>query len=394
MSAKAALLIAVLTPALASPAWSQEHQDPKKDIESHARLAQQYLAQQRPELAIPELQKVIELDPGNTDAKGNLGVLLFFRGDYKGAVPQLRAVIKQKADLWKIQALLGLAETRQQEAKAGEADLQAAFPHLVQDNFQLDVGRTLISRYTASGDLDKAATVVSTLLASRPTDAPLLYLSYRLYSDLARQSLLTLSVAQPNAAELLQAMAHELVREGKNDTAADDLRQALKTDPHLPQGEFELAEILHVSAVPAQRAEAAQHYELALQQDPNSPATLTRLGDVAADKGDHGAAIGRYRQALALQPEDADASIGLAHELTETGKPEEALPLLLAVEKADPTNELAHYRLSAVYRRLHRPEDAKQEVAEYQHLKTIKEKLQGIYQTMRTNAPQANDVKE
>jgi hypothetical protein len=40
-----------------------------------------------PDLAISELQKVIELNPGNVDARGNLGVLYFFRGNYKDAVP-------------------------------------------------------------------------------------------------------------------------------------------------------------------------------------------------------------------------------------------------------------------------------------------------------------------
>ena len=44
------------------------------------------------------------------DARGNLGVLLFFRGDYAGAIPELRVAVKLKPDLWKLQGLLGLAE--------------------------------------------------------------------------------------------------------------------------------------------------------------------------------------------------------------------------------------------------------------------------------------------
>ena len=64
--------------------------------------------------------------------------------------------------------------------EAGRADLEAAFPHLAEPKFQRDVGQALIDIYTASGDLDKAATVVSSLLATRPTDTALVYLSYRL----------------------------------------------------------------------------------------------------------------------------------------------------------------------------------------------------------------------
>jgi cytochrome c-type biogenesis protein CcmH/NrfG len=48
----------------------------------HARQAQQYLAQQRPDLAIPEFKAVVDLDPKNLDAQANLGVLLFFQKEY------------------------------------------------------------------------------------------------------------------------------------------------------------------------------------------------------------------------------------------------------------------------------------------------------------------------
>ncbi len=78
----------------------------------------------------------------------------------------------------------------------------------------------------------------------------------------------------------------------------------------------------------------------------------------------------------------------------ETGHADEAAKLLQQVIKSDPSNTLAHYRLSAVYRRLHRPQDAKREVAEYERLKAMKEKLRGIYEALRMDAPQKNDAKE
>ena len=247
---------------------------------------------------------------------------------------------------------------------------------------------------TGQGDLAAAAAVLEDLKSTSPTDPEVLYAAYRVYTDLAQQSVLALTLAAPNSAQMHQAMAHELIREGKNDAAVVNLRAALKADPDLPEGHYELAEVLHASVQPAQKAEAEQQYLLALEQNPKDAAALTRLGDIAAEKGDPNGAIARYKQALALRPGDTDASIGLAHEYTESGNPEAALPLLLAVMKADPTNELAHFRLSAVYRRLHRPEDAKHEVAEYQRLKTMHDKLHDLYQTMRLNTPQTNDAKE
>ncbi len=81
-------------------------------IAAHSRLAQQYLNQRRPDLAIPELQALVSLEPRNLDAQANLGVLLFFQGDYVKAEPHLRAALEMQPNLTKIQALLGMAEKR------------------------------------------------------------------------------------------------------------------------------------------------------------------------------------------------------------------------------------------------------------------------------------------
>jgi len=34
------------------------------------------------------------LDPTNIDARGNLGVLLYFKGDYAHAIPELQAALR------------------------------------------------------------------------------------------------------------------------------------------------------------------------------------------------------------------------------------------------------------------------------------------------------------
>ena len=143
---------------------------------------------------------------------------------------------------------------------------------------------------------------------------------------------------------------------------------------------------------PADKAEAAEQYKLAVQYQPNDAASLTRLGDIAGEAEDHATAIARYKQALAAQPQYADAQIGLAYELSETGHPDQAVPLLKDAISNDPMSMLAHFRLSAVYRRLHQPEDAKRELAEYEKLKAMKDNLRNIYDTMRLDSPQGKDV--
>src|SRR5215510_410342 len=91
-----AALVWIMGPAaLSQPAGAQQQ------IESHARQAQQYLRENRPDLAAREFASIVALDPGNVDARGNLGVLLFFQGEYAKAAPQLRQALKLRPSLWK-----------------------------------------------------------------------------------------------------------------------------------------------------------------------------------------------------------------------------------------------------------------------------------------------------
>jgi len=94
-----------------------------QEIASHSHQAQEFLKQNRPDLAIPEFRAIVALAPNNVDARGNLGVLLFFQGDYRAAIPQLRAAFKLRPALWKIRALLGMAEKRTGDYSAARSDL-------------------------------------------------------------------------------------------------------------------------------------------------------------------------------------------------------------------------------------------------------------------------------
>jgi tetratricopeptide (TPR) repeat protein len=359
----------------------------------HSRLAQQYLANHEPAMAIPELKTVISLDPSNIDAHANLGVLLFFQGSYAEALPQLKTAVEIKPDLWKIRALLGIAERRTGDEKDGHDDLEAAFPHIAEEKLKIDVGRDLIESYAASDDLDKASDTIGTLLKIQPTNPALLYISYRIHSDMAVAAMLELGLAAPDSAQTHQAMAHEMQRDHDTAGMIANLRKALALDPTLPGAHFELAEALHASDDQRLRAEAEAEYKLAVSTNPSDPKAACRLGDIEVEKGDLADAATEYRAALKLQPGSSDAAIGLANVLSQQGQPKEALPLLLQVEAADPTNSLAHFRLSAVYRKLNQPDDVKRELVLYQKYKDEREKLKAIYAKMRVLTPD-NDAEK
>jgi tetratricopeptide (TPR) repeat protein len=359
---------------------------------AHQQKADEYLREKRPDLAIPEFAAVVAAEPQNLDAQANLGVLLFFAGKPDEAEPHLRAALAIDPSLAKLRMLLGTSEHRQGHLEDARRDITAALPQITDPKVRQQGGLEIIEIDTALNDLPAAAIVAAQLKKDFPADPEVLFAAWQVYSDLADEAVLDLSLAAPQSAQMHQAMAHVLIRERDNKAAIENLREALKISPALPGAHYELAELLRLSTVPADKAEAAEQYKLAVQFQPNDAASLTRLGDIAGETEDHATAIARYKQALAAQPEYTDAQIGLAYELSETGHPDQAVPLLKQAIGNDPMSMLAHFRLSAVYRRLHQPEDAKRELAEYEKLKTMKDNLRTIYDTMRLDSPQGKDV--
>jgi tetratricopeptide (TPR) repeat protein len=391
MPPKAVLVSLVFLPALALSLAGQAVSGTQEQIEQHSRLAQQYLGAHRPDLAIPELEKVVTLDPANVDARANLGVLLFFRGDAQGAVPQLRAALAIKPDLWRLRGLLGLAEGQLQDSRSSRADLEAAFPNLTDEKFQLDVGRALIDNYTSTADLDKAAALVATLLANRPTDTSLLYLSYRLNTDLADQAMLTLALSAPDSAEMHQVMARELARHGDNAPAIANYREAIKLNPKLPGAHFELGDLLNHSSDATLQAGAQAEFEAALAANPRDEKAELELGMIADKKGDLKTALADDTRALQLNPNDTDACTESGKVLIEMSQKEQAQKMFERAIGIDPSNYVAHYRLAALYRQQGKTAEAKEQVADYQKYKETKDKLEKVFQNMRVASGQHPD---
>jgi tetratricopeptide (TPR) repeat protein len=359
--------------------FSQSSASRQQQIDSHNRQAAEYLKENKPDLAVPEFRAIIALDPNNVDARGNLGTVLFFQGSYPEAIPQLRAALKLRPTLWKTQGLLGIAEKRTGDIRAARGDLDRAFPKVQEEKIRIETGMELIEIDAGAGDLDKAAAVVSDLRKLEPTNEALLYTAYRIYSDLAAESLLSLSVVDPNSARMHQAMAHELAKRGSTAEAIEHYRAALKIDPTLPGLHFELADMLRTLSTAEGREEAESEYKAALKANPLDEQSECRLGDIAFQRADFKEAFERYTRALHLQPNDPEASIGLAKVLMSMDQPQKAEPLLEHAIQLDPTSAVAHFRLNTVYRQEGRTTEAKHELEESQKYSQMKEKLRQIY---------------
>jgi tetratricopeptide (TPR) repeat protein len=237
--------------------------------------------------------------------------------------------------------------------------------------------------YYAARDLDQAAGVVSVLRRLKPDDAAILFTAHRIYSEQADEARLGVALLAPQSAWMHQLIAQEMLAQGNNAGAITHYREALKIDERLPGLHFELAEALNNSPSPSDKEQAEQEYRAAVAQSPLDAKAECRLAGIAFGRSDIKGAYADYSRAVALQPEDAEANLGLGKTLLAMNQPQKAQPLMEKAVRLDPSDAAAHYRLGSLYRQMGRADDARREIAEFQRLKEMKERLREVYKEMR-----------
>lgn len=369
-------------PLLVAICLSQQPGDKQQEFAAHVQKAQSYLHDKRPDLAIPELQAAVKINPGSVETQGNLGVLLFFQGDFTDAVPHLRAALDKQPSLSKLQGLLGIAEVRTVDLGDARKDLETALLQIQDPKLKVQVGLELVGLYTQTGDLDQAADVIAQLRKVDPGNVEVLYADYRTHTDLASEAMMALALTAPDSAQMQQVIAHEEIKQGNTNGAIAHFRKAIAIDPRLPGIHFELADLLNTASDVTVKKEAVEEYRAALAQNPRDERAELSLGEIDARDGNTQKAYEEFARAVELQPEDSDAKLELAKSLIEMDQTDKALTLLEETVQLEPTYAIAHYRLGTLYRKVGRMEEAKREMELYKKYKDMKEKVRALYKEM------------
>lgn len=365
-------------------------------VRFHAQQAQAALKANDAEAAAAEFRAILVLDPRNVEAHVNLGVIAMSETNYQIASEHLHKALAIRPSLPQAQALLGICERRLGHSSAQRL-LENAFAKLGDTKVRTQVGKELIGLYYQQGDSERAVPVVLKLVDLNPDDVDILYMAQRLYQGLAEDTLNKLAVLAPGSARMQQVIAERLINAGDLSGATEHYRKALQIDPRIPGVHFELAQAIFESAPsdPAIQAEAAKELAAAVSSDGDSPKVECELGKIALLKSDLDQAHEHYANAFRLNPEDAEAQLGLGRVLMSMEKPEQAKKYLEMAVHADPLNATAHYRLAQAYKRLLMTDEAQREMRLFQEVKKAQAQVKVLYRQMnrRPNAA-ADDTPE
>jgi Tfp pilus assembly protein PilF len=216
-----------------------------------------------------DFRAILTLDPNNLDARGNVGVMRYFQGDWAGAAEQFRQVLEWQPKMWKIRAFLGMCQDRLGQPTEARRLLEEALPHLHEGPFETQAGLELAQILYQTGDLDRAVDVVRVLLPSNPKNPDVLYSAARVYADLANRSRDALALAAPDSPRTHQLMAESLISRGDAHAAILEYRKALKLAPTLGGVHYELGDaILLDSRGPPALEAAEKEFRAALAENP------------------------------------------------------------------------------------------------------------------------------
>lgn len=383
LCARLLILFVVLLAGALAVAAAQEAASRPAEIRDHLRKAFEYLKANDPNAAAKEFDAVLALDSKNAEAYANLGTIAFFRRDYRNASQYLRKALAIDPSLSKTQALLGICENRLGQ-RSGQALLEKSFPKLKDKSLQIQAGTELANIYHRQGNLDRAASMMRSLVDLDPDNVEILYMAQQVYSDLAEDTLNKLAILAPGSARMQQVVAERLINAGDLKAATEHYRKALEIDPRLPGVRYELGEAILESSPtdPATQAEALKEFETTIQTEGDNAKIECQLARIAYLRSDMVQAYAHYNRAFALNPMEVDAQMGLAKLLMTMGKPQEAAKYLRMAVQSDPLNAEAHYRLSTACRKLQQAEEAEKELRLFQEIKQTKERVRELYRQM------------
>ncbi|MGC8882368.1 MAG: tetratricopeptide repeat protein [Bryobacteraceae bacterium] len=318
-------------------------------------------AQQRGDdrLAIQKYQELLKLAPKVPEVHANLGAAYARLGQFENAVRHYRAALALDPNNQALQFNLALAHYKQQNFREASKLLEALSAALPAD---LRVALLLADCYNRTGQEAKTVALLGRLEPSHPNDLALKWLlgAALVRTGKKQEGLVRLDgpARQGNSAEVCLLAGQTAMEIHEYELGRDYAEMALKLNPKLP-GVWTLAGMTRHYL--ADNDGAVEAFQRALAADPDDFEAHLGLGTVLIVKRELEQARQHLEKALQLRPADKLAHYQMGRLERAAGNVEAAVKHLEFVVKADPEWAQPHIELSALYFRLNRPEDGERE---------------------------------
>jgi tetratricopeptide (TPR) repeat protein len=338
-------------------------------IGARMNLAYLYLLRGEPDKTASQLEKVLGLDPANTDAAYRLAWVLFSQKRFDECIALVDRVKQSQTLSAPTLAVLGDAYLRKGDAaKAEESYLLA----LDAQSTNADALLGLAQLSQTKGDTTMAVAYVGR--ASNLTTSPELLsklAKIALNLNLKQQALAALKQAvqlRPDEPSYHFALGSLWLKQPPDLQAAEQsFRQFLKFKPDDVQGQLHLGYVLLKQK---KQAESRAWLLKSVRNGEGTPEAFYYLGLIAQAENEDAAAIQLFQKSVQLAPSLASAHVALGSSYLKLKDYVRAQHALEAGVRLSPDDSKAHYNLAMLYARLKNPEKAQEEMRIVERLKS------------------------
>jgi tetratricopeptide (TPR) repeat protein len=353
------LCVAVILFAFAFPGSRAQSQSSAVDPQVEKLYAEAKAAEAGgdPSAAIAKYEAMLQLAPTLGAAYNNLGALYVRQREFEKAVAVLEKGLKVDPQMSSAAALLGISFYEMGDYALARPRLEAALKANPKDsNAELLLAKVLVQL----GEPEAAVVHLRQIARREPKNQEVWYQLGQIYMKLSQDALGKLRDIDPDSL-LIHEVSGEIMESMNNyDGAIIEYKKAVAMAPNEAGTHYKLGSAYwSISQWDAATAE----FQAELVNDPRNCSAQWKIGDIVLmQHGDAEQALADINKALAICANLTEARADRARALLRLNHPQDALPDLLAAEKASPDDPTIHYLLAQAYRTLGRTPEAQAEM--------------------------------
>ena len=313
----------------------------------------------------------VRLAPQMAEAHLDLGLVLGREGKTDEAIASLKKALELNPDAMSAHMFLGIFLYQNHQAEEAMKELQK---ELTTHPDNAEALSWLGTVELGIGDAAHAAAAFDRAYELSPDDLNVLEFRGRAHNMVAKDSYSRLARLAPGSWHVHRVQAELYAEEGKHADAANEFQAAIKSQPNNPDLYENLGdEYRSMSQLEA----AASAYRKGLELGPANPIAMYNLGSTEVEMGNSTSGVPLLLSMNKAYPGSPVAEYYLGRGLSSLGKDEEAIEWLKKSASGASSGEAAkrsYYELTRLYRKMHRPDQERAAMAEYNRLRIADEK--------------------